>query len=149
MNGCNNLGKKQVSCRVEDLPKVLLKNVDEVGELGDMQNGFCDREINVEMSYTSDECVECSIGGFGFNSVNEERSEDKTTTRYDDRENGEILEQNWEQEEQTSWRRGEDKRDKGYVKDRGAGNLNVSRRCRFQWKGVECDILNDDGVFIA
>jgi hypothetical protein len=46
------------------LPKVVYENVDEVEELGHMWNGFCDREINLEMNYTSNECVECSIRGF-------------------------------------------------------------------------------------
>ncbi len=41
----NNLGKKRVSCGDEDLPKVVYENVDEVQELGDMRNGFYDREI--------------------------------------------------------------------------------------------------------
>ncbi len=73
-----------------------MRNVDEVGEFKDMQNDFCDKEIIVEMSYTSYECAKCSIGGSGSNYVNEERSEDKIVTRYDDRENKEILEENWE-----------------------------------------------------
>jgi hypothetical protein len=29
------------------------------------------------------------------------------------------------------------------------GNPNFARRCRSWWRGVECDLLNDDGVFIA
>jgi hypothetical protein len=59
----------------------------------------------MEMSHTSNKCAKYSIGGFGFNYVNEERSEEKTATRYDDKENEEILEENWEQDEQTSRRR--------------------------------------------
>jgi len=102
IDGCNNLGKKQVSCCVEDLLEVLLKNVEEVEKLGDMQNGFCDREINLEVSYTLDKCVKCFNGESGSNSVNEEGSEDKIVTRYDDRENKEILKENWEQEEQAN-----------------------------------------------
>ncbi len=102
INGCNNLGKKQVSCCVEDLLEVLLKNVEEVEKLGDMQNGFCDREINLEVSYTLDKCAKCFNGESGSNSVNEEGSEDKIVTRYDDKENKEILKENWEQEEQAN-----------------------------------------------
>ncbi len=64
MDSCNNLGKKRISCGDDDLPKVVYENVDEVEELGHMWNGFCDREINLEMNYTSNECVECSIRGF-------------------------------------------------------------------------------------
>jgi hypothetical protein len=29
------------------------------------------------------------------------------------------------------------------------GNPNFARRCRFQWRGVECDLLDDDGFFIV
>jgi hypothetical protein len=34
MDGCNNLGKKQISCRDEDLLEFLFENVNEVEELG-------------------------------------------------------------------------------------------------------------------
>jgi hypothetical protein len=125
MDSCNNLGKKRISCGDKDLPKVVSENVDEVEELGDMRNGFCDREINLEMNYTSNERVECSIRGFGCDFDNE-GSEDKITTIYDDRENEKILKENREHEEQTSRQRGEDERGEGYVKDRGVGNLNIA-----------------------
>jgi hypothetical protein len=36
----------------KDLPEVLSKNVDEVDNLGDVQYGLHDREINMEMCYT-------------------------------------------------------------------------------------------------
>jgi hypothetical protein len=39
--------------------------------------------------------------------------------------------------------------DERYAEDRGVGNLNITRRCRSQWRGVECDLLDDDGIFIA
>jgi len=29
------------------------------------------------------------------------------------------------------------------------GNLNIIRRCKSQWRGVECDLLDVDGIFIA
>jgi len=99
MDSCNNMGKKKVSCGDEDLPKVVSENVDEVEELRDMKNGFCNKEVNLEMNYTSNERVECSIRGFGCDFDNEEGSEDKTATRYDDRENEETLKENWEHEE--------------------------------------------------
>jgi len=129
MDSCNNMGKKIVSCGDKDFPKVIFENVDEVEELGDMRNGFYNREINLEMNYTFNECVECSIRGFGFDFDNEEGSEDKTATRYDNKENEEILEENWEHEEQTNKQRGEDEHDEGYVKDMGVGSLNSARRC--------------------
>ncbi len=28
-------------------------------------------------------------------------------------------------------------------------NSNIARRCRFEWQGVECDLVNNGGVFIA
>jgi hypothetical protein len=34
MDGCNNLGKKQISCRDEDLLEFHFENVNEVEELG-------------------------------------------------------------------------------------------------------------------
>jgi hypothetical protein len=43
----------------------------------------------------------------------------------------------------------EDKLDKGYVEDKGVCNPNIVGRCRFQWRRVECDLLDDYGVFIA
>jgi hypothetical protein len=66
MDSCNNLRKKRVLCYDKDFLEVVSKNVDEVEELGDMQDYFRDKEINLEMSYTSDKRGECSIGGFGF-----------------------------------------------------------------------------------
>jgi hypothetical protein len=71
MDNCNDLGKKIVSCHDEDLLEVIFENVDEVEELGDMGDGFHDKEINLEMSYTSNECAKCSIGGSRFDSNNE------------------------------------------------------------------------------
>ncbi len=29
------------------------------------------------------------------------------------------------------------------------GNSNIAGSCRFQWRGIECDLLIDDDVFIA
>ncbi len=110
--------------------EVLLKNVEEVEELGDMQNGFCAKEINLEVSYTLDKCAKCSNGESRSNSINEEGSEDEIVTRYDDRENKEILKENWEQKEQANKQQGEDKRYKGYAKNRGVGNLNIIKRCK-------------------
>ncbi len=43
----------------------------------------------------------------------------------------------------------EDEHDEGYVEYRGVGNPNFARRCRFQWRGVEFDMLDDDGIFIV
>jgi len=76
------------------------------------------------MNYTSNERVECFIKGFGFDFDNEEGSEDKIATRFDDRENEEILEENWEHEKHINRQRGEDEHDEGYVNDMGVGNLN-------------------------
>ncbi len=56
------------------------------------------RRLNLEMNYTSNESVECFIKGFGFDFDNEEGNEDKTATRSDNRENEEILKENWEHE---------------------------------------------------
>ncbi len=33
--------------------------------------------------------------------------------------------------------------------NRGAGNSNIVGRCRSQWRGVECNFLDDDGIIIA
>jgi hypothetical protein len=30
-----------------------------------------------------------------------------------------------------------------------ASNSNIAGRCRSQWRGIECDLLDDDGLFIA
>jgi hypothetical protein len=43
------------------------------------------------MSYTSDDYVECSIGGFKFDSNDEKGSKDEIATRYDEKKNEEIL----------------------------------------------------------
>lgn len=99
MHGCNNFKKKIVLCHHKDFLEVVSKNVDEVKELGDIQDYFLDKEINLEMNYTSDKRAKCSIGGFGFYFDDEEGSEDETMTRYDDKENEKILEKNWEQGE--------------------------------------------------
>ncbi len=125
MDSCKIMGMKIVSCGDKDLPKVIFENVDEVEELGHMWNGFCDKEINLEMNYTSNERVECFIREFAFDFDNEETSGDKTMTRYDDRKNKEIL----EHEEQTNKQRNEDECDERYVNDRGVNNLNIVRRC--------------------
>lgn len=29
------------------------------------------------------------------------------------------------------------------------GNSNILGRCKSQWRGVECDFLNDNGIFIT
>jgi len=71
MDGCNDLGKKIVSCHDKDLLEAIFENVDKVEESGDMGDGFCDKEINSEMNYTSDECVKCFIGGSRFDYNNE------------------------------------------------------------------------------
>ncbi len=76
----------------KDLPEVLSKNVDEVENLGDVQYGLHDREINMEMCYTLDDRGECSIEGFGFNYDNQEGSEEEIEARYDEREVEEISE---------------------------------------------------------
>jgi hypothetical protein len=76
----------------KDLPEVLSKNVDEVENLGDVQYGLHDREINMEMCYTLDDHGECSIEGFGFNYDNQEGSEEEIEARYDEREVEEISE---------------------------------------------------------
>jgi hypothetical protein len=125
MDSCKIMGKKIISCGDKDLPKVIFENVDEVEELGHMRNGFCDRVINLEMNYTSNERVECFIKEFAFDFDNEEKSEDKIMTRYDDRKNKEIL----EHEEQTNRQRNEDERSERYVNDKAVSNLNIARRC--------------------
>jgi hypothetical protein len=28
-------------------------------------------------------------------------------------------------------------------------NSNISKRCRFEWQGAECDLVDNGGVFIA
>ncbi len=45
MDGCNNLGKKRISCQDEDLLEFFYEKVNEVEELGGMQNGFCDKRL--------------------------------------------------------------------------------------------------------
>jgi hypothetical protein len=87
MDGCNNLGKKQISCRNKDLPEFLSENVNEVEELGGMRNGFCDKKINLETCYTLDDGAKCFIKGIGYDSNNEEGSESKIVARYDNKEN--------------------------------------------------------------
>jgi hypothetical protein len=74
-----------------------LKNVVEVEDLGDMRDGFHDKEINSEMCCTSDDHAKCCIEGFAFDFDNDERSEKEIETRYDDKKNDEILERNLEQ----------------------------------------------------
>lgn len=91
MDNCNNLGKKIISCRDANLLEFISKNVDEVEELGDMWNGFHDREINLELSFASNKREECFIGKFGPNFDNDEGTEDEMTIRCDERENEEIL----------------------------------------------------------
>jgi hypothetical protein len=91
MDDCNNLGKKRVSCCDAYLLEFISKNVDEVEELGDMQDGFCDKEINLELNFASNKHVECSIGAFGSNFDNDEGIKDKVAIGCDERENEEIL----------------------------------------------------------
>ncbi len=62
---------------------------------------FVTRISYLEMSYTSDECVKCFIGGSRFDFDNEKGSEDETMRIYDDKEN-EVIKENWEQEEQAN-----------------------------------------------
>lgn len=81
------------------------------------------------MSYTSDECVKCFIGGSRFDFDNEKGSEDETMRIYDDKEN-EVIKENWEQEEQANRQWGEDEHGEGYVDDKGANNSNIVGRCR-------------------
>jgi len=84
MDVCNNLGKKWVFNHDKDLCKVLLENVVEVEDLGDMWDGFHNKEIHLEMCYTSDDHAKCSIEGFGSNFDNDEWNEKEIETRYDD-----------------------------------------------------------------
>jgi hypothetical protein len=51
------------------------------------------------MKYTFDNGAEYSIGGSGSNFDNEERSENKIVTQYDNRENKKKLEENWKHKE--------------------------------------------------
>ncbi len=50
-----------------------------------MRDGFHDREINSAMCYTLDDCAKCSIEGFGFDSNNQEGSEEEIEAKYDER----------------------------------------------------------------
>jgi hypothetical protein len=59
------------------------------------------------------------------------------------------LEINWEQEEQMNRQQNEDEHDEKIVEGSDAGNSKIVKRCRSQWRGVECDLLDDDGIFIA
>ncbi len=55
-----------------------MKNVDEVEDSGNMQDGFHDMD-------TSDDHVECFIEGFGSDFDNKKRSEEEIEARYDKR----------------------------------------------------------------
>jgi hypothetical protein len=68
------------------------------------------------MCYTLDDHAKYSIEGPGFNSNNQEGSEEETEARYDKTKDEEILEKNLEQEEQMIRQQSEDKCDKGYTK---------------------------------
>jgi hypothetical protein len=92
-----------------------LENVVEVEDLGDMQDGFHDKEIYSEMCYTLDDHAKFSIERFGSDFDNDEGSEKETKTRYDDRKNDEILERNLEQWEEANKQQREDGLDEGYV----------------------------------
>ncbi len=121
---------------------------DEVEDLRDVCDSFHDRVINLAMCYMLDNHAKSSIEGFGFDFYNQEGNEEEIKIKYDEREDEEILERNLEQHEQAIRQQNEDKHGEGYAEYRGAGNPNFARRCRFQWRGVECDLLDDDGVFI-
>ncbi len=66
----NNLGKKQILWCEKDLSQVLSEDVDEVENFGNVRDGFHDKEINLTMCYTLDDCVKCSIEGSGSYSNN-------------------------------------------------------------------------------
>jgi hypothetical protein len=78
------------------LCKVFSENVDEVEDLRDVRDGLHDREINLAMCYMSDDHAKSSIERFRFDFDKQEGNEKETETKYDKREDKEILERNSE-----------------------------------------------------
>lgn len=74
--------------------------------------------------------------GSRFDSNNDDGSEEEIETIYDDK----ILERNSKQHEEANRQQNEDGCDEGYAEDKSASDPNIAGRCRYQWRGVECDL---------
>lgn len=140
----NNLSKKWVSCRDNALVKNFqAKDIDDVENMGNIVEDLHNEKLHGEMSYVFEDGVERSVGKFWSDSMNEK--EGKRILRKVIMEVGgeEKIKQNKE-----DYNQGNACGNAMYGHGVRGTNSNLIR-CQYEWQGVEYDLVNDDGVFIA
>jgi len=141
MDQVNNLSNKQIL--VENF---WAKNIDDVENMGYIIEDLHNEELHGEMNYISKDGLEGFIGESRFNSMNKGRSE-KNIVKGDEEVGGEENFQ-WNKEDYNQGNaRGND--DIVYGHGVKGTNSNTTRRCQYEWWRIECDLIDNNGVFIA
>ncbi len=147
MDGANNLMKKQVSCRDDSLLDGLqLENIADFENMGNIVQDLCNDELHGEGSYTSKDGVQGSACESSSNSKSKKGNEDDI---------GEGDKEVWVQENSERHEKGNQQAngcrhdDAEYDDGMKGKNSNVVRKQRFEWRGIECDIVDDNEVFVA
>ncbi len=142
MDVMNNLAKKQISCKDNSLLDGLwLEYVLDFRNMGNTIQDLCNEELHGEGNYTSNDNVQ----GSSFDSNNEEGNEVDIGERDEEVRAQENYEQHEKGNEQAKGCRHDDAKYGDGLTER---NSNVVRKQRFEWRGIKCDILGDNGVFI-
>ncbi len=147
MDGVNNLLKKWVSCKDNVLAKSFrAKNISDVENMGNRIEDLCNEELDGEMSYIFEDGVEGSIGESRFDSMNEEGNEKNIVEGNEEVGNKENFEWNKEDYNQGNAHGNDDAMHGHGVQ---GTNLNIVGKRQYEWWGVECDLVDDGGVFIT
>jgi hypothetical protein len=107
--------------------------------MGNIIDDSHDEELHGKNSYIFEDRVEGSIGHSRSDSISEEGIEE------------DIAEGDEEVSVEKDYYQGNVSGNDDAIHGNGVRgtNSNIVGRCRFEWQGVECDLVNDGGVFIA
>jgi hypothetical protein len=93
----NNFSKKRLSCENNTLVENFqAENICDVDNMDNRVEDLCNEELYDEMVYFFEDGVEGSIGEFGFDSMNEEGSEENVVEGDEETGSKENFEQNKE-----------------------------------------------------
>ncbi len=114
--------------------------------MGNTVEDLRNEELHGEMSYISKNGVEGSIREFGSDSMNKEGSEENIVEG--DEEVG--VEENFERNDE-DYNQGNARGNDDIVYGHGVRgtNSNIMGRCKFEWRGAKCDLIDNGGVFIV
>ncbi len=147
MDGVNNFSKKRVSCKDDSLVKnSLAENIYDVENMGSRVEDLCNEKLCGEMIYIFEDGVERSIEESRCNYMSKEGNE-KNIAKNDKKVGSkENFERNKEDYNQGNACMNDDVVHGHGVKGR---NSYILGRHWFEWRGAECDLVDDVGVFLT